>query len=44
LAAAAAAALLRLWWGGMQIWDSAGQERFTPIAAQYFRGSQGIVV
>ena len=28
----------------LQIWDSAGQERFQSIAPNYFRGSQGIVV
>ncbi len=28
----------------LQIWDSAGQERFQTIAPNYFRGSQGIVV
>lgn len=28
----------------LQIWDSAGQEKFQTIAPNYFRGSQGIVV
>lgn len=28
----------------LQIWDSAGQERFSAIAPAYFKGSQGIVV
>ena len=28
----------------LQIWDSAGQERFEGIAVQYFGGSQGIIV
>lgn len=28
----------------LQIWDSAGQERFRAIAPNYFKGSKGIVV